>query len=211
MTRSNRDTTKPPLARTTGRKARAFTMVEVLMVVVILAVLASLISGVTVYVMDKANREQTLVNQQVIMNAVDRYYDIMGEYPPDNNVAGVIKKPALPTDPIKESGFILLHFLAFPGLPQNTDSIDPAAMTTRMQGRVTKIQKASAAILLELPEDTMDAAGFKDAYGNYMVYIEDGGLGGTPVLISPGPDGRGSWQTDGVAADDEDNIRSDNR
>ncbi len=209
MTRGNRDTTKPPLAR-------AFTLVEVLMVVVILAVLASLISGVTVYVMDKANREQTLVNQQVIMNAVDRYYDIMGEYPPDGinpdaaetDKLKVIGPP--PTDP-NDTGLILLKFLSASKLdPDLSTDATNTTFKNRLAGRMVKINKSSAAILLELPEDAMDVAGFKDAYGNYMRYEETGGLGGTPVIISPGPDSRFADVT-GVAADDEDNIRSDNR
>ncbi len=207
MARGNQETTKTTLARTRSRKAGAFTLVELLVVIGILAVLASLITGVTVYVMDKANREQTLSNQQVIINAVDRYYEIMGSYPPDDTVGNNVDKiilATIPTDPNEASGFILLHFLAFP-----TDSIETDELSARLQARMAKINKSSAAVLLELPEDAMDPAGFKDAYGNYMSYDMTGGLGGTPVVISPGPDGKFSAVADDGL--DEDNIRSDNR
>ncbi len=204
---TNLHTTKAKLTRrTASRDSRAFTLIELLVVIGILSVLASLITGVTVYVMDKANREQTLTNQLVIINAVDRYYEIMGEYPPDGSDAASLAKLAVLDNPpvAADSGAILLRFLTTGSI--DTAAIDAGTINTpfarRLRPRVAKIQKSSAAVLLELPEGAMDPGGFMDAYGNYMTYDMDGGLGGTPVVISAGPD---------TTFNTEDDIRSDSR
>ncbi len=208
MTRGNQDTTKTTLARTRGPKAGAFTLVELLVVIGILAVLASLITGVTVYVMDKANREQTLSNQQVIINAIDRFYEIMGEYPPDDNDTENKLDVIENQGGINNKGYLLICFLTTGRL--NPD-LSASTFSNRLRGRIPKIRKATAAVLLELPVDSLADAGFRDAYGNIMWYEMAGGLGGTPVVISAGPDGKGYWQPGGTPADDEDNIRSDSR
>lgn len=75
------------------------------------------------------------------------------------------------------------------------------------------------AILAELPAqaiaevpNTGDKKGFVDGYDQPMDYKKSGGIGGVPVIISLGPDGKGSGDEGDNNADDKaDNIRSDGR
>ena len=49
---------------------------------------------------------------------------------------------------------------------------------------------ASSTTLLDLPEESWAARGkpLKDGFGENMAYERSGGFGGTPILISKGPD-----------------------
>ncbi|MCY2930568.1 MAG: prepilin-type N-terminal cleavage/methylation domain-containing protein [Planctomycetota bacterium] len=64
-----------PLAR------RAFTMMEVLVVIVILAILLALVSTVVRRVMVASEVEKTKGNMTLVMRALERYYDDKAQYP----------------------------------------------------------------------------------------------------------------------------------
>lgn len=62
-----------------GAPRRAFTLVELMVVMFVMMVLVALAVGVSKYVMDKSARDQTITTQAILMMAVRAYGDI----PPD--------------------------------------------------------------------------------------------------------------------------------
>jgi len=175
-------------SRRNRRRAPAgggFTMIEMMVVILILMILVTLIVSVGRYVYEDASRKQTQANQAVIIAAIDIYYDTGKEYPSDTD------SPASDAT-IKSSNSLYRGLTGVAG----GDPADPAV-------------KAATAKINDLSSDAMDQVDdggtkywvFKDGYDKEMSYDADGGLGGTPVIISAGPDGD--------IATDADNIRSD--
>ena len=67
-----------------GARPRAFTLIEMLAVLMILSILVALAVGVGNYVMDKAKRQKTLDTQRVVMRAIDEYFTVVGGFPGDS-------------------------------------------------------------------------------------------------------------------------------
>lgn len=61
----------------------AFTMVEMLAVLTILTILVALAVGVGQHVIEEAKRKQTIATQEVVMQAIQAYYDNHNGYPPE--------------------------------------------------------------------------------------------------------------------------------
>jgi len=64
-----------------GRSGAAFTLVELLAVMLILAILVGLVVGVTRYAMARADRIRTIAVMDVVLDAIQAYYDDTKEYP----------------------------------------------------------------------------------------------------------------------------------
>jgi len=90
-----------------------------------------------------------------------------------------------------------------------------ALLAAKLRGkdRDDPVYKATKPFLGDDPERST-----RDAYGNAMIYLKDGGVGGKPVIISAGPDGKFGFggKTDGATTNapvnkqaQKDNIRSD--
>lgn len=62
----------------------AFTMVEMLAVLMILTILVALAVGVGVIVMAETKRKQTIATQQVVMEALQAYHDNNNKYPDED-------------------------------------------------------------------------------------------------------------------------------
>ena len=150
------------------RGRRAFTLVELLVAMFIIAILITLVVQVARYVYEEAARKETQSAQNLVFLAVDAYHDLTGEYPPDANDSA--PGPA-------DANQILLYYLSGQEDTANDE----------MRAR---IKKATGDILLKLPPDVMDGQVIRDGYGNVMLYLREGGLGLRPVLISAGPDGQ---------------------
>ena len=156
------------------RNRPGFTLVEMLTVILVIAVLVTLVVGISSTIIRKANVERTKVTMTAVMSAVQAYQQANGQYPP----------PLTPT----------------------TDDTDNKILMTAL---LTDAQ--AGPIASKLADDlkgTVPNAIVVDGFGNTLKYLPDGGAGGTPVLISPGPDGD-FGDTDTAKAND--NIRSDNR
>ena len=63
----------------------AFTMVEMLAVLLILTILVALAAGVGQYVIEEAKRKETIATQEVVMQAIQAYYDNHNGYPPSDS------------------------------------------------------------------------------------------------------------------------------
>jgi type II secretory pathway pseudopilin PulG len=175
--------------------------VELTVVIAILAILLTLITSISGYVMRQGRERETADIQAIVLQAVEAYRDNHPnrDIPYDREKAS---DPApLPGDRPFTSANALVNFLT--GFWARPDSAIPPHAAV----------KAAKDILFELPKDAWDGTngllpagrGILDAWKTPMLYAPDEGLGGTPVLISAGPDREFSPP----ASDDADNIRSD--
>lgn len=79
----------------------AFTMVEMLAVLMILTILVALAVGVGVAVMAETKRKQTIATQQVVMEALQAYHDSKNNYPNEDgsdDCSGVMMELLTDTD-----------------------------------------------------------------------------------------------------------------
>jgi len=179
-------TAQPTRRFATTAATKAFTLVELMVVMLILGIIVALVVGISDYVMREAVLKQTQESQRILMNAIQAYYDNSRPkaYPPDTGTD-------LQTMPQMEaSGEQLVQYLTEGGDPNNPTPDHPACQAAKEK-------------LRDLSQEAYDPPHFRDAYGNAMGYDADGGIGGGPVIISAGPDGDPSTETD--------NIRSDGR
>jgi len=150
------------------RRAEAFTLIELMVVMFIIGVLVAMVVGVGKYVYDEAGRKETRSILTVVQSAVEQYKEVAGDYPDDAAVTGV--------GPANSSRVLLYHF----------KGSDPGSET--MQKR---IRDASGTYILKLPSDSYSGGDkILDSFGNELRYEKAGGFGGKPVVISPGPDGQ---------------------
>lgn len=75
---------KPRTAAT--RRGRAFTMIEILVVILILGILATLGATYAVSLIRQAGREATIGYQRVILQAIEAYREQEGDFPLDDGL-----------------------------------------------------------------------------------------------------------------------------
>jgi prepilin-type N-terminal cleavage/methylation domain-containing protein len=176
---------------------RAFTLIEVLIVIFILSILAALGTSVAGYVVRLSARHETTTTQRLLIQAVQSFYDasIPKTYPPD------CYDPSIPRP--NDSCRVLLNHLTGKYDPDNSGSL-------AIDKSQTPAARSATTLLLQLPRDAWDGywnSSVKDAWKHTLRYEARGGLGSVPVLISAGPDGLfGVKSTD---REGEDDIRSD--
>ncbi len=179
----------------------AFTLVELLVVIFIIAILVSLVVGVATYVMDESAIKETEITQAMTMVVLNSFYELYNKYPADR------EDPSGSYD-TDDSSRVLLKYLT--GILEDDDDLEyltgqPTSTQAERDAEGKKIRDALSDSLLKLPEDAFIAGSpsrILDGWGKDMRYQKDGGFGGTPVLISDGPDQ--SYPSD-------DDIRSDGR
>lgn len=163
-----------------GLRRGAFTLIELLAVMLILAVLLALIVSITPYVRNAAAVKKTKVSLKIVGSALDVYFDAKGKYPDDRN-------PEEPVPPRIDSS------LSTPIIVQLMNILANHPKTRHIVGALPK-----------------DAWGGKDhvlldGWGMAVSYSWEAGIGKKPVLISAGPDGAMVGNDVGY----QDNIRSD--
>ena len=176
--------------RSAHRKHRAFTLVEMLAVIFVIAILVTIVVGVSNMVIRRSRIEQTRVTMSVIMTALDKYNEVKHGYPPE--ATDFSDKPTSGwSDPDWQAccrgAKVYADLLAVPECQARLTSLDKNCIKT-FNGKTT----------FKLT--------FTDGFEKYMDYRQpggNGGAGGMPLLESAGPDG------DFTAT--ADNIRSDNR
>jgi prepilin-type N-terminal cleavage/methylation domain-containing protein len=179
---------------------RGFTLIEVLVVVVIIMILAAIGVGLGVKFYSAGKEEQTKTTLRVIMNAVHVYQEQAGVYPVYDNTYHPTENPAL-TIPV-----LRIH--------KTNSSGQEFSTYTKFVEKIKDLDTNTVGIVLlpasGNPQDAIFV--FRDGEGRTIRYVSAGGLGGTPVVLSPGEDGM-SYFDDGSAAEKEkwgkDDVRSD--
>jgi len=141
--------------------------------------------------LEDGRKKDTIVKQKMLLAAVDAYRKTTGNL------------PDVPSDPDSS----------------DPNRSDPARQVARLVARLRgagpddPVCKATRPFLGDDPERCT-----RDGYGNAMLYLKDGGMGGKPVIISAGADGKFGYggRTDGATTNapvdkqaQKDNIRSD--
>ena len=145
----------------------AFTLVELLIVITIMAIIIAIAVGIGKYVMAEGARKRTQSAQAIIIGAIDQYMsDNDGDAPADGGAG-----------------------------PDSTIELMKAL----------KLNDKSWNMMAKLDKEIFSSAtsALKDGWGSPMIYDNDGGYGGKPIIISVGPDGD--------PATTKDNIRSDKK
>jgi hypothetical protein len=156
----------------------------------LLAVVAFFVA-ISEYNPEDGRKKDTIVKQKMLLAAIDAYRKTTGTIP------DVAYEPDS-SDPDKHNPARQMARLA---------------ANLRGAGPDDPLYKATRPFLGDDPERTT-----RDGYGNAMLYVKDGGMGGNPVIISAGADGKFGYggRTDGATTNapidkqaQKDNIRSD--
>lgn len=140
-----------------------FTLTEMLAVILILVILVALVVGVSIYIQTEAAKKETLAYQTIIREAVQKYYESTGQWPPQTGASVANRIGNL--------------FDALKGNP------------------------AAKSVIVNLPIKAMGNRKFLDGFATVMDYKKSGGLGGTPVIISAGPDRSHATTADNIQSD----------
>ena len=156
------------------RSAGGFTLMELLVVIMIIAVLTAIGLVVGGKFLTSANKKKTAANMKLIMHAVNIYQEECDEYPKKN-------------DDDLFFGDDLLNILRYgessiPGTP------DPDYTKDVWEAKIKPIIDKLPDNAFEKDPDTKQATGFIDGFDQLLVFEPAGGLGGTPRLVSAGPD-----------------------
>jgi len=227
--------TQKTTTRNARRAARAFTLIEMMVVIFILGVLVAMIVAVSSYVMDEAARRETESTQAMVLNIIDAFRDEFEKYPPDNLDQTDSDDPGAGATPDPLSPLALMVALRGGVDAHETDDYaenlyrylygeNTAPNDAQCAALAARVKRITNDRLMQLPEDAIepwDRPGetwhepvFKDGWGIAMRYSRDGGMGNRPVVISAGADHRFGWDDEGFDDDESkttDNIRSDGR
>ncbi len=158
--------TLPLAGRTAPAGRSAFTLVELVVAIFIIAILVTLVVNVARYVYDEGGRRQTRAIQEIVLDAVEAYHQ------------ATVPQAYPPSDPV--GTYLLLSYL------KGDSAVD--------DNERARIRNATGDILLKLPEDAVNLGvnppQLVDGFGRLMTYKKDQGAGGTPLLTSAGPDGK---------------------
>lgn len=172
-----------------------FTLVELLLVMFILSVLVGLIVGVSWYVIEQGRKQETLSGQKRLMAAIDAYRKVTGSVP------NVVYKPDLTSSSDPTLVMSLLLTCLRTGSPTGILDVN------------SPLYRATLPFLGDDSHPPITPT--TDAYGKSMLYLYDGGVGGKPVIVSAGPDGKFGYEKDYRGNStlqkqyQKDNIRSD--
>lgn len=170
------------MQRPATSRTKAFTLVEMLVVVFVIAILVTIVVGVAKIVIGRASSDQTAVSMKAILNAIETYREVTGDYPVE--ATDFTGQPTV--------GWTVRDWQAY---------VRGRLLYEDLSGR-----PQSQAKLAPLGNAVLQISGnwvFVDGFGKYLDYFRDGGAGGTPLLLSAGADGNFDTQ--------EDNVRSDDR
>jgi prepilin-type N-terminal cleavage/methylation domain-containing protein len=180
-----------------------FTLVELLLVMFILSVLVGLVVGVSWYVIEEGRKKETLSSQKKLMAAIDAYRKVTGHVP--GTTEGVSYEPDSSSqdkwDPARVMGRLLICLTTGEG--DGTVAVDFNS----------PLYKATLPFLGDASHPPITPT--TDAYGKPMLYLNDKGVGGKPVIVSAGPDGKFGYEKEYKLYPDrqkqyqKDNIRSD--
>ena len=155
----------------TKRNTSGFTLMELLVVIMIIAVLTAIGLSVGSKVMSAAAKKRTAGYMQLIMHAVNTYQEKVGFLPCVDNATPIY-------------GNALLTALR-DGDPDNPgEPVYEEIWNSKIKPIIDKLPDNA----FEKDPDTKQATGFIDGFDQLLVFEPVGGLGGTPRLVSAGPD-----------------------
>lgn len=174
-------------------RAAAFTLVELLLVMFVLAVLVSLVVGVGTFMIEDGKKKETEVMQANLTCALTEYERINSRYPPD-----------------RVTNLAANDYNYSPTLPYKADE-SPKLLYAYLTGS----KGDNGALVAAATKPYLTNAGMTDAFGKSMRYYLLGAtatsnqpVGGKPLVVSAGPDADfGDTNTKKL----KDNIRSDGR
>jgi prepilin-type N-terminal cleavage/methylation domain-containing protein len=169
----------------TRHNRRGMTLMELLVVTIILGLLMALGLGIGSTLLTKADRQKTIGTMAIVMGAIDTYYEQCGAYPPQRNAARndsdgnivMVDGKIVWNDPppaaygatqYDYSDFLLLMLKSCPASQKALSALDQQAME----------------------EGAYSGSSFIDGFNLPILYNATGGFGGTPKLLSAGPDGK---------------------
>jgi hypothetical protein len=158
----------------------------------ILSVLVALAVGVSWYVIEEGRKKETISTQKRLIAAIDVYTKISGGVPP------VVYEPDSSVSYKRDPGEVMTRLY---------NLLTSGSQTTNNPDVTSPLYKATRPFL--------EGVSTTDAYGNSMLYLKDGGVGGRPVIVSAGPDGKFGYEVAYKLKPIEqkkyqkDNIRSD--
>jgi len=126
-----------PMPRTTGPSA--FTLIEILVVIAIIAILAGLLLQTSAYVQEKAGISRAQIEIKGMENALERYKVDNGDYPPST---GGTANAGSDSDP--SSGALLDALM--PITSTNSNSIVYFPFPNKMLGPTVNSQQSDAAV-----------------------------------------------------------------
>ena len=164
------------------RKPEAFTLVEMLVVVFVIAILVTLVVSVARDVMRRAGKDQTRTNMEVVLTAIEEYHKTYAVYPVEaDDFSGMT------------AGWTVADWEPY--------------VRARGLYHLLEDEPRAREILSKLKKDAImsvsNAQIFADGFGKHMDYRSNKSANAGPLLESAGPDG--DFLTK------EDNIRSDDR
>jgi prepilin-type N-terminal cleavage/methylation domain-containing protein len=177
------------------RAAAAFTLIETLVVVSILAILISLVVSIANAVRVTGIEQQVRADLNILMAQVHAYRDLTGKYPA--HWAGANPDP---TFTAKMNFGVLICGAG--GLVTAGNSSGGLMAIPSIAGELN--ERFPSRRFVDFKDGTTTYRYLSDGFPDNMPlnYLSNGGLGGMPVIISTGPDRQ--WGT----ADD---IRSDSQ
>ena len=166
----------------TDKLAGAFTLVEMLVAVFLIAILVTVMVGVSGIVVRRSGVAHTRATMKVIGRALRAYHDVTGRDP----VEPASIRPAPP-------GWRERDWQAYMRGKRLYDCLMGVSRTQK--------------ILRSLPRDAFKSPRsgnrtFADGFGKYMDYLGSRGTKGTPLLLSAGLDGDFDRQEDNIRSDD---------
>ncbi len=210
----------------------AFTLVELMIVVFILLLLVTLAVSAGRYIILETGNRQTIAWEKTIRDAVDAYYLAERVYP--------VEMTTIPAQPTAGSGFWLaaswadsingVHWQAYWRSHGLFTQLNAEPASREKLGILSSEVIDMAVSQISWGGGTCPAPGahghtpltpvnggaitnrmvVKDAWGMFLDYRIAGGLGGTPVIISAGPDKIfDNWTGASGQGTDRDNVRSD--
>ena len=185
-----------------ARSRRGFTLIELMAVIVIIAILVALIFSVGLYLRHDSGNKVTLATLDILSVAIEAFHAETGKMPEEANVSGAATE------------------------------IEAAITRSKYLGAQLLSARSSNERLIHLPQDAIRSHPtngklepsqflcFQDGFERPIDYRKEKGMGGAPMLISAGPDGKfgytksppggDAWWFSSSPTDDEANAQKDN-
>jgi prepilin-type N-terminal cleavage/methylation domain-containing protein len=179
---------------------RAFTLVELMVVLVALGVLVAMVVGIGRRIAQDQNNKQTSANQKIIIGAVEIYHQIERTYPGQLHYCVPVSGGGYCHDPAWQTA-------------ENYGTKGKSNEHWRMMTLTLFMSEVSECLDAYTRSDAFQNTGvadfayvdsaalgtFTDAYGHCMDWDVDGGFGNSPVIVSVGADGFFGHSTPGAS------------